>query len=237
MKKKHHMSHKNSISYDDFGETFGKSRRDLHWDEIDEMLSQFLMDFSSTTGNVADIGCGNGRLLKHIQKHKNASTFTSIFSTYIGLDSSLVLLDQARADTSLLDFFVTTYWREGDMRDINSELWEYGLFDGIFFIASFHHLVTREDRISVLQQSKKLLSKTGKIVMLNWHLLHPTQVKYESQKISDYADGSADFEIKIGTYKRFYHAFSHEEYLSLAQEAWLVFSDSFGERNSIVIFQ
>ena len=130
-----------------------------------------------------------------------------------------MLLDQARADTALGAFSPSVNWQEGDMRDLNLELSTYGFFDVIFFIASFHHLSTREERISVLQQAKTLLSKTGKILMMNWNLLDLTQKKYQSSKIADYPDGSADFLIKIGAHKRFYHAFSHEEYLSLAQEA------------------
>jgi hypothetical protein len=122
------------------------------------------------------------------------------------------------------------------MRDIASELSEYGLFDVIFFIASFHHLSTREERISVLQQAKTLLSKTGKILMTNWNLLDFTQKKYQSSKIADYPDGSADFLIKIGAHKRFYHAFSEAEYISLAEEANLQISLQFGERNSTVIW-
>lgn len=31
------------VQYDDFGESFGKSRRDLHWPEIDGILSEFLI--------------------------------------------------------------------------------------------------------------------------------------------------------------------------------------------------
>jgi len=113
---------------------------------------------------------------------------------------------------------MSTNWIQGDMRQMQEELEEYGLFDGIFFIASFHHLMFREERIAVLSQAKNLLSQTGKIVMINWHLLHPLQEKYHSSQITSYSDKSADFEIKIGAHKRFYHAFSHEEYLSLAQE-------------------
>lgn len=122
------------------------------------------------------------------------------------------------------------------MRDLASELSEYGFFDAIFFIASFHHLATREERISVLQQAKKLLSKTGKILMINWNLLDPTQEKYQGSKIADYPDGSADYEIKIGAHTRFYHAFSEAEYTSLAEEADLQISLQFGERNSSVIW-
>lgn len=105
------------------------------------------------------------------------------------------------------------------MRGLAFELLEYGFFDAIFFIASFHHLATREERISVLQQAKKLLSKTGKILMINWNLLDPTQEKYQSSKIADYPDGSADYEIKIGSHTRFYHSFSSKEYSSLARES------------------
>lgn len=122
------------------------------------------------------------------------------------------------------------------MRDMEKELGEYGYFDVIFFVASFHHLSTRRERISVLQQAKKLLSKTGKILMINWNLLDPTQEKYQSSIIAEYPDGSADYEIKIGSHTRFYHAFSEAEYTSLAAEAHLQLSLQFGERNSIVIW-
>lgn len=83
------------VQYDDFAETFGKSRRNLHWDEIDSAIADFLHDFSPTSGIIADIGCGNGRLLKHIIGHTQSDALKSIFSTYIGLDSSSNLLDQA----------------------------------------------------------------------------------------------------------------------------------------------
>jgi hypothetical protein len=105
------------------------------------------------------------------------------------------------------------------MRDMEQKIQKYGSFDGIFFIASFHHLMTRAERVSVLSQAKNLLSRNGKIVMINWHLLAPSQEKYQSSKIQSYPDRSADFDIKIGAHTRFYHAFSHEEYLSLADEA------------------
>lgn len=36
------ISQKNSVQYDDFGQTFGKSRRDLHWPEIDTLLGDLL---------------------------------------------------------------------------------------------------------------------------------------------------------------------------------------------------
>ncbi|MBP7773515.1 class I SAM-dependent methyltransferase [Candidatus Gracilibacteria bacterium] len=236
MTKSHNTTLKNKIvQYDNFGDTFGKSRQNMHWDEIDTILSDFLHN-PVREGRIADIGCGNGRLLKHIQKYPDAESFQKNFSAYIGLDTSSVLLSQARSDDALSDFFTLTDWIQGDMRDIVEKIQKYGLFDGLFFIASFHHLSSRDERVSVLKQAKKLLSKTGKIIMINWNLSHPSQIKYQTSKMADYPDGSSDFDIKIGDHKRFYHAFSHEEYASLAAEIGLSVSDTFGERNSIAIW-
>lgn len=44
-------------------------------------------------------------------------------------------------------------------------------YDAILFLASFHHLETRESRIQVLQNAKKLLAPNGRIYMTNWNLL------------------------------------------------------------------
>lgn len=220
----------NTVQYDDFAETFGRSRRDMHWPEIDEVLAHFFQ--THTTGNIADIGCGNGRLLKHVTDYLNWDT--SWFTRYIWLDSSSELIDQATSDYTLKHSFNSLQWCQWDMRDMETLLSVHGPFEVIFFIASFHHLSTREDRISVLSQAKKLLSSTGEIIMINWNLTHPSQSKYQTSKIWEYPDGSADFDIKIGAHGRFYHAFSHEEYLSLAEEIWLQMTDQFGERNSIL---
>lgn len=104
------LSKNNAVQYDDFGDTFGKSRQNLHWEEIDQILSDFLSDFKSSTGVLADIGCGNGRLIKHMLNHKKSDFIQQYFSTYVGLDMSRILLNQARVDRSLCDFFTLTEW-------------------------------------------------------------------------------------------------------------------------------
>lgn len=222
----------NIVQYDDFAETFWRSRQGMHWSEIDEALSHFF--HKHTTGNIADIGCGNGRLLRHIADYPNSDT--SWFTRYVWLDSSSELIEQATRDDTLKLSFNSLQWCQWDMRDMETLLAVYGPFETVFFIASFHHLSTREERISVLEQAKKLLSNTGEIILINWNLIHPGQSKYQTSKIQEYPDGSADFDIKIGAHGRFYHSFSHEEYLSLAEEVWLQMTDTFGERNSIVFF-
>ncbi len=109
------------------------------------------------------------------------------------------------------------------MRDIQN-VFSAPLFEALFFIASFHHLETFEERLSVLKEAKKVLVLGGKIYMTNWHLLSEKNQKYSSSKMAEYSDGSADFAIKIGKYSRFYHSFSLAEYQKLAHESGLFLS-------------
>lgn len=72
--------------------------------------------------------------------------------------------------------------------------------------------------------------------MTNWNLTHESQKKYRTSRTTDYPDRSADFLIKIGEHKRFYHAFSEAEYEQLALDTGLHIQYEFGERNSLVTF-
>lgn len=94
-------------------------------------------------------------------------------------------------------------------------------FDALFFVASFHHLLDVQQRLTVLRDAQSLLTPGGRIMMINWHLLHESQIRYSSSRVQSYENGSADFMIKIGQHQRFYHAFSEQEYQSLAQEIGL----------------
>ncbi len=126
-------------------------------------------------------------------------------------------------------------WKEMDMRDMGN-VFSGPLFEALFFIASFHHLETSEERLNVLKEAKKILLPGGKIYMTNWHLLSEQNQKYLSSKIAEYPDESVDFSIKIGKHGRFYHSFSLSEYQKLAQESGLQIEQcEFGERNSVLI--
>jgi SAM-dependent methyltransferase len=222
------------VQYDDFWETFGKSRRDMHWEEITLLLERFVVQAGDRdTWSIADIGCGNGRLLHHILESDLRSEFLAHHLTYTGLDSSRVLLSQAQVDERLQWYF-SPLWLLGDMRESERLLASRQPFDVCFLIASFHHLESYAERLHVLLQLKKLLRPTWVISMTNWHLLHENQKKYRTSQTNTYTDGSADFHIKIGTHVRLYHAFSPWEYDRLGQDAGLGVSYEFWERNSLV---
>lgn len=188
------------------------------WEEIMTLLGFFVAHFSTKNiWNIADIGCGNGRLLRHINERDGGSEFLSHSFSYTGLDTSKILLSQAANDTKIQQY--SPLWIYGDMRESESLLGHRATFDACFFIASFHHLESYDERLSVLRQAKKLLQAEGMILMTNWNLTHPSQEKYHASEQKVYPDGSADFSIKIGDHNRFYHAFSQTEYESLAQDA------------------
>jgi len=43
MIKSHNTTLKSkTVQYDDFGDTFGKSRQSMYWDEIEDILSDFI---------------------------------------------------------------------------------------------------------------------------------------------------------------------------------------------------
>lgn len=188
------------------------------WEEILTLLERFSQRFSENKEwSIADIGCGNGRLLRHIIDHDMREDFRAHTLSYTGLDSSRVLLSQAQIDTKLQKFSPT--WIYGDMRESESLLAPRAPFDACFFIASFHHLENYDERVNVLKQIKKLLQPNGIILMTNWNLTHESQKKYRTSRSTDYPEGSADFHIKIGEHRRFYHAFSQAEYKALARDA------------------
>jgi len=90
----------------------------MHWEEIDTLLEFFVTTFSDIEKwNIADMGCGNGRLLRHIVDSGIRDDFVEHSLRYVGFDSSQVLLNQAHIDTKIQTYF-SPKWILGDMRDM-----------------------------------------------------------------------------------------------------------------------
>lgn len=206
------------MSYDNFAQTFSKSRQNHPWPELDYLID--IMCQKGTT-SVLDIGCGNGRFLEHYENYQNHSPLSlrdippqrgwqirkgDFVSSptlwgihYLGIDSSLGMIEEARSLHPGYSFEVCdmlSLWDHEMLR-----LWWY---DMILLLASFHHLRTRDERLQVLKNIKSYLAPSGEIIMTNWNL--SAQPKYEKSH-----RWNGDYDIKIGEYSRYYHGFTTDE--------------------------
>ncbi len=178
------------MSYDAFATTFSHSRKDLYWPEIEHIIADMrARDFCS----ILDIGCGNGRFLEQA-KHMDLK-----IHSYHGIDSSWEMIKEAERLHNTHDFTVFPMEMIGNCGPIQGRL-----FESIIFLASFHHLESRTQRIKVLEDMKKLVTPNGRIYMTNWNLRD--QVKYENSHRWD-----GDYDIKIGAHSRYYHGFTVDE--------------------------
>lgn len=206
------------MSYDSFAATFSKSRKNLHWEEIDYLVDFMREYFWGAPISLLDIGCGNGRIIKTLEKFE---------TTYLGIDKSGLMIEEAQKLHPQKQFLVL------DMEKIDSL---HQRFDVILFIASFHHLDTETKQKDVLQKAANLLNPGGIIAMTNWNLLGETLFpKYEKSY-----KWNGDFSVKIGTHTRYYHGFSVEELQKLFEEIDFPIRENRvfeGEKNILSIIQ
>ncbi len=230
------------VDYNSYAKTFSQSRKNMKWEEIDYFL-KYLEEKLNSSLSILDVWCGNGRLLNSITNYKLQIT------NYIGIDLSSELLNEAKKLHSGYDFLELdmlnlkklchTEFISGSFKldsFINNEVnannyfndsessseWQ-SLFDIIFFIASFHHLQTIDERLEVLNQAKDLLKEWWLIFMTNWDLnAWKNKEKYKSSIIKDSENEfwSLDFDIKIGDFSRYYHSFSIQELEYLYKKSW-----------------
>ena len=188
--------------YDNFSQTFAKSRKNMNWPEI-----QYFIDYIKDTENsewkekkILDIWCWSWRLLDCLIK-------SELKLDYLWIDSSSWMIDEAKKELPSYDFRVLDMTELDKLED---------KFDIIFFVASFHHLSDIYSRLNTLNKAKNLLNEWWIIMMTNWNLLGERNIKkYESSY-----KWNGDFGIKIWEFHRYYHWFKIEELDKLFIESW-----------------
>lgn len=182
------------MSYDNFATTFSNSRKNHPWPELEYIIEDMKINQYSS---VLDIGCGNGRFLEESIK------LNYVGAKYLWLDQSAWMIWEAIKLHPNNQFKVL--WMQ-DIWDLDES------FDVLLFLASFHHLESRQERIQVLQDAKKFLNPNGRIYMTNWNLLE--QERYQKNH-----RWNGEFDIKIGEFVRYYHGFTLSEISELFKEA------------------
>jgi len=137
--------------------------------KVKEDYNQIAKDFSSTrqrqwkdfsrftpyldkNSKILDLGCGNGRLLLFLNELG--------YSSYLGVDQSSGLLEQARKQ------FPKSKFEELDMAKMPIGDKDK---DVIFAIASFHHL-SPKDQVKTLKRWRSYLKPGAHLIMTNWNL-------------------------------------------------------------------
>ncbi len=192
-----------NVDYNNFAKTFSSSRKNMKWEEINYFLS-----FLDWEKSILDIWCWNWRFLSHLKDTKTP------FSDYLWADLSQWLLEEANLIHPEARFLHL------DMKDVDNIK---DSFDNIFFIASFHHLDSIEDRLEVLKKAYNLLEKWWYIFMTNWSLNSELNKQKYSSSIIKWSQNkfwSQDYDIKIWDFSRYYHCFDLKELEYLFLEAW-----------------
>lgn len=174
------------------------------WKEM-EFLGR---DLVKDGDRVLDLGCGSGRFYETM-KEKNIE--------YIGVDNSKRFVEIARKRYPKLKFLLA---------DTANLPFPDNYFDKVYAVALFHHIPSERYRIQVLKEAKRILKKSGLLVLTVWNLWQRRKtrnliLKYTALKILgkselDFKDILMDWE---GGRDVYFHCFTKGELVKLVKEA------------------
>jgi ubiquinone/menaquinone biosynthesis C-methylase UbiE len=174
-----------------------------------DLLNKYL----TPHGFIADVGCGNGRIIPHfIDFYRNC--LKSEFS-YFGIDNNDQFLSIAKnkfRSNNNLKFI------KGDQLKLPLE---DSSIDIIYNIRAFHHIPSEALRLDALREEKRVLKKNGKLIISVWNLYQNKYYKYLVIAFFRFLLSFGDFApndtfIPWGKKaRRYYHAFLPKELRSL----------------------
>lgn len=109
-------------------------------------------DYLKSGDKVLDLGCGNGRFYKIFEEKR---------VEYFGVDSSKALINIAKKNYPKVNFQVA---------DALSLPFPNDFFDKVYAIALLHHIPSKELRLKVLSEAKRVLKKNGILIVTVWNL-------------------------------------------------------------------
>ncbi len=165
--------------------TFARSR-DRMWEEL-----KFLFDYAKENEEVLDLGCGNGRFSKYLEK-----------TNYVGVDFSKEMIVEAKKRFPNKKFLV------GDVLNLP---FEKERFDKVYSIAMIHQIPSDEYRLKAMKEIRRVLKEGGRVFLTVWN------VKREE----DYKKVPSDERAIYLKRKRYYYLFKEGELSSLAKKAGL----------------
>lgn len=142
-----YLMNKTRQDYNLVAERFSSYRKAI-WQEFEFLFDDYL----KKGDRVLDVGCGNGRFYEIIQKTG---------ADYTGIDISEKLIEIAKKKFPKGKFFV------GDALEMP---FADNYFDTVYAIALLHHIPSRDFRLKVLNEAKRVLKKNGLLITSVWNL-------------------------------------------------------------------
>lgn len=174
-------------TYDQIGEHFSKTRVNA-WPEVES--------FVGGTGEAdlaLDVGCGNGRHVETLQERADR---------VVGLDVSRSLLDAALKRVPDSRFMLG----DASQLPIGSDR-----IDLAVYIATLHHLPSRDERIVSLDELARVLDLDGEALVSAWSTAHDT---FDTPVDAETGfDTTVEWTLPGGeTVPRFYHIYAPAEF-------------------------
>ncbi|SFL07773.1 Methyltransferase domain-containing protein [Halogranum rubrum] len=165
------------------------STREYAWPEVET----FVDEWGTARQRALDLGCGNGRhaelLADHVQR-------------VVGLDLSRGLLTEAQTRATERGFAVDLV--HGDAACL--PFVDDG-FDLAVYVATLHHLQSRDARVASLSELARVLTPEGRAVVSVWSTAHDT---FDAEHGFD---TTVDWTLPGGeTVPRYYHIYDPEEF-------------------------
>jgi len=188
--------------YNLISEDFSSTRTAI-WPEL-----SFLFKDIKVKEKILDLGCGNGRLYKLLEK-----------TNYTGIDISERLISIAKKKYPRVNFKVANALNLSFKKE---------LFDKVYSIAVLHHIPSKKLRIQFLKEIKKVLKKDGSLILTVWKktynllLLRYTFLKIIGKSQLDFKDTLEPWADKT---ERYYHWFSQKELADLIKETGFKIKD------------
>ncbi|KZN22807.1 SAM-dependent methyltransferase [Haladaptatus sp. R4] len=179
-------SHDVRATYDRIAAHFAKTR-EYAWPEVESFLDD-------RVGETAlDLGCANGRHSELLADHAKR---------VVGADVSAGLLAEARERATEREFDLDLVQCDAARIPLAADA-----VDLAVYVATLHHLPTREARVGSLDELARVLSPDGTALVSAWSTAHDKFDREEG------FDTTVDWTLPGGeTVPRFYHIYSPDEF-------------------------
>ncbi|WP_425490643.1 class I SAM-dependent methyltransferase [Haloprofundus salilacus] len=177
-------------TYDAIAEHFAATR-EYPWPEVESFVADVTGDGPAT--RALDVGCANGRHCELLAAHADE---------VVGLDVSRELLREARKRATERRFDVSLVHGDASRLPFRA-----GTFDLAVYVATLHHLASREARVASLDELARVLRPSGRALVSAWSTEHS---KFEE---TEGFDTTVDWTLPGGErLPRFYHIYDPEEF-------------------------